>query len=57
MDSPTHTLALLQTVVDSALGHLKNKCSVAGVFDASLLDAQQLLSYELAFCVAEISAG
>lgn len=50
-------LAVLQTEVDAALAHLNRLCSVDGGFSAGQLDAHQKVSYELAFCVAELEAA
>jgi (2S)-methylsuccinyl-CoA dehydrogenase len=47
----------LRTEVDAALAHLNGLCSVDGRFSAPRLDAHQQVSYELAFCVAELEAS
>ena len=47
----------LRELVDEACAVIKSKCLLDGKFDAELLDAWQLVSYELAFCVADISAA
>jgi (2S)-methylsuccinyl-CoA dehydrogenase len=53
----TACLAALRTEVDAALAHLNRLCTVDGRFSASQLDAHQKVSYELAFCVAELEAS
>ena len=47
----------LWEIVDEACAVIKSKCLRDGKLDAELLDAWQLVSYELAFCVADISAA
>jgi (2S)-methylsuccinyl-CoA dehydrogenase len=47
----------LRTEVDAALTHLNRLCTVDGEFSAPKLDAHQKVSYELAFCVAELEAS
>ncbi len=49
-------LAVLRTEVDMGLLHLNGLCTVGGRFAASQLDAHQKVSYELAFCAAELEA-
>lgn len=44
-------------IVDVALANIKAKCSREGKLVAGLLDQHQLLSYDLAFCVAELQAS
>lgn len=51
------SIAVLQVEVDAALGHLNNLCTIGGKFSVSKLDAHQQVSYELAFCVAELEAA
>lgn len=50
-------LVVLRAEVDAGLQHLKGLCTVDGRFSASHLDAHQQVSYELAFCVAELEAA
>ena len=50
-------LSSLQEQVDNGFLHLNKLCTVAGIFQSSELDAHQKVSYELAFCVAEIQAS
>ena len=47
----------LQELVSIACAKIKSNCTHDGEFDSALLDDWQLASYELAFCVAEISAA
>ena len=49
-------LTALQTEVKAGLAHLNRQCTVDGKFSASQLDAHQKVSYELAFCAAELEA-
>lgn len=57
LESAASCLTQVQTLIDTALKYLKSQCSVAGKFEAGLLDEKQLVSYELAFCVAELKAA
>lgn len=50
-------LAVLQQQVVIACSYIKEKCTNGGHFDAKLLGDWQLPSYELAFCMAELSAA
>jgi len=50
-------LTLLQMQLDSGLAHLNRLCTVDGQFAPSQLDAHQKVSYELAFCAAELEAA
>lgn len=50
------SLDLLRTQVDAGFSHLKALCSEKGRLDPALLDQQQQVSYELAFCVADLEA-
>tara|TARA_B110000305_G_scaffold229711_1_gene280965 strand:+ start:1026 stop:2687 length:1662 start_codon:yes stop_codon:yes gene_type:complete len=50
-------LAELKQQVLVACSYIKEKCSSDGDFDGKLLDNWQLPSYELAFCMAELSAA
>lgn len=50
------SLDLLRTQVDAGFSHLKALCSENGRLDPALLDQQQQVSYELAFCVADLEA-
>ena len=47
----------LRTQVDAGFSHLKMLCSRDGRLSSDLLDQQQTVSYELAFCVAELEAS
>ncbi|MCH8263878.1 MAG: acyl-CoA dehydrogenase [Proteobacteria bacterium] len=47
----------LRELVDEACAVIKSQCLRDGKLDAELLDDWQLVSYELAFCVADISAA
>ena len=49
-------LARLRAEVDTSFSHLKGLCSEAGRLSPALLDQHQKVSYELAFCVAELEA-
>ncbi len=44
-------------LVDRALGKLRARCDLDGDFDPARLDEHQMASYQLAFCVAELSAA
>jgi len=50
-------LQAIEALTQSAFKNLKQQCSKNGVLNNELLDQQQHLCYELAFCVAEISAA
>jgi len=50
-------LAVLKQQVMAACSYIKAKCSNDEGFDGKLLDDWQLSSYELAFCMAELSAA
>ena len=50
------SLDLLRTQVDAGFSHLKALCSENGRLNPGLLDQQQQVSYELAFCVADLEA-
>jgi (2S)-methylsuccinyl-CoA dehydrogenase len=50
-------LAILQAEVDAGFAHLNRLCTRDGKFSASQLDAHQKVSYELAFCAAELEAS
>ncbi len=50
-------LATLQTELDHALSYLNQLCTIDGQFLTTELDAHQKVSYELAFCAAELSAA
>lgn len=50
-------LGKVRALVDLALGSLKNRCSQDGRLSSARLDDHQLTCYELAFCVAELSAS
>lgn len=50
-------IGLIRTEVDAAFVHLNRTCTQEGRLSPSLLDRNQKLSYELAFCVAELEAS
>ena len=50
-------LAVLKQQVMAGCCYINRKCSSGGDFDVKLLDDWQLPSYELAFCMAELSAA
>ena len=50
-------LEQLRAQVDTGFSHLKALCSENGQLVPGLLDQQQKVSYELAFCVAELEAS
>ena len=50
------SLDLLRTQVDAGFSHLKALCSENGRLNPALLDQQQQVSYELAFCFADLEA-
>ena len=50
-------LAELKLQVMTACSYIKGKCFRDGNYDGNLLDDWQLSSYELAFCMAELSAA
>jgi len=50
-------LAVLQAQVDAAFGQINRLCTVDGQNSLQQLDAHQQVSYELAFCVAELEAA
>ena len=50
------SLDLLRAQVDAGFSHLKALCSENGRLNPALLDQQQQVSYELAFCVADLEA-
>ena len=50
-------LALMRAEVDAGLQHLNRACSSEGRLSAEQLDAHQEVSYELAFCIAELEAS
>lgn len=56
LECAANCLTQVQSLIDAALKHIKNQCTVAGKFEPDLLDQKQLVSYELAFCVAELKA-
>ncbi len=57
LEEANSELACLKNHVASACSTVKSKCIVDGELNARLFDGWQLLSYELAFCMAEISAA
>lgn len=50
-------LDALQAEVNAALVHLNRLCTIEGAFSPKQLDAHQQVSYELAFCAAELEAS
>ncbi len=50
-------LQAIEALTQSAFKNLKQRCSENGILNNDLLDQHQHLCYELAFCVAETSAG
>jgi (2S)-methylsuccinyl-CoA dehydrogenase len=50
-------LERLRAEADAGFSHLKVLCSQDGRLTPALLDEQQTVSYELAFCVAELEAS
>ena len=50
------SLDLLRTQGDAGFSHLKALCSENGRLNPALLDQHQQVSYELAFCVADLEA-
>ena len=50
-------LAVLKRHVTAAFSYIKGQCSSDAGFDGKLLDDWQLPSYELAFCMAQLSAA
>jgi (2S)-methylsuccinyl-CoA dehydrogenase len=50
-------LALLRTEVNAGLQHLNRLCTTDGQLSAGKLDTNQKVSYELAFCEAELGAS
>ena len=50
------SLDLLRTQVDAGFSHLNTLCSENGRLNPASLDQQQQVSYELAFCVADLEA-
>ena len=51
------SLAAVSPLVDGALAHLNKVCSVEGRLSPAVLDEQQLVSYDISFCVAEQRAS
>ncbi len=45
-----------RTLVDQALAYIKKTSSTEKGLSAALLDEQQLVSYDISFCVADLSA-
>jgi len=50
-------LAVLQEQVDAGFTHINRLCAVDGQNSSQQFDAHQQVSYELAFCVAELEAA
>ncbi len=57
MSEVADALESVAVLVDAGFAALQRRCSRNGRLDAALLDAEQLPSYELAFCAAEIAAA
>ena len=63
MNHPEHfsqadtCISVVRAEVDAAFVHLNRACSEDGRLSPKLLDQNQKLSYELAFCVAELEAS
>ncbi len=57
MDNAAECIKTLQAEIDTALLHLSELCTVDGKLSTTALDAHQQVSYELAFCVAELAAA
>jgi (2S)-methylsuccinyl-CoA dehydrogenase len=57
LECAANCVTQVQSLVDTALKHIKDQCTVADKFEPGLLDEKQLVSYELAFCVAELKAA
>ncbi len=51
------SLALVEGLLERALGNIKSTCSVEGRLLPERLDQYQLAGYDLSFCAAEIAAG
>ncbi len=51
------SLALVEGLLERALGNIKSACSVEGRLLPERLDQYQLAGYDLSFCAAEIAAG
>ena len=50
------SLAAVSPLLDNALAYLNGACAVDGQLLATALDAHQLVSYDISFCVAELRA-
>ena len=57
LDKAKGVLETLQVQVNAGLRYIKIACTEDGKLNSELLDNYQFASYELAFCVAEISAA
>lgn len=57
LDIAQASLSEISQLIDAALNHLKRVCSVDGQLSPTLLDENQLVSYDISFCVAEQSAS
>ncbi|MCP4182745.1 MAG: acyl-CoA/acyl-ACP dehydrogenase [Hyphomicrobiales bacterium] len=53
----TACLAVLRAQVDTSFTHIKRLCTVDGQNSSPQFDAHQQVSYQLAFCVAELEAA
>ncbi len=51
------TLGEISPLIEAALFHLNNECSIDGRLSPALLDEHQLASYDISFCVAEQTAS
>ena len=56
LDHLAKAVVSARVLVDQALAHIKNISSTEKGLSAALLDEQQLVSYEISFCVADLSA-
>lgn len=51
------SIAPVAELIDIALAYIKRACTVAGSLSPAHLDDHQLVSYEISFCVAELTAS
>jgi (2S)-methylsuccinyl-CoA dehydrogenase len=58
INDAANVLDQIQVLIDTSLSHIKRACQGEnGRLSAKKLDEHQLLSYEIAFCAAEVSAA
>lgn len=58
INDAANVLDQIQALIDTSLSHIKRACQGEnGRLSAKKLDEHQLLSYEIAFCAAEVSAA